>query len=43
LCHDKIQQGNDLLPDTGITEQPKIQQPKQEPSNEEQDTEGPLT
>jgi hypothetical protein len=39
---------DDLLPDTGITEQPEVQQPEQEqeqeePSNEGQETAGPLT
>jgi hypothetical protein len=32
----------DIIPDTGIAEQPEIQQP-QEPTNEGQDTAGPLT
>jgi hypothetical protein len=34
---------NDIIPDTGITEQPETQQPEEEPSYEGQDTAGPLT
>ena len=33
----------DLLPDTGITEQPDVQQPEEEPPNEGQGPAGPLT
>jgi hypothetical protein len=35
--------GKDLLPDTGITEQPDVQQPEEEPSNEGEGPAGPLT
>jgi hypothetical protein len=34
---------DDLLPDTGITEQPEVQQPEQEPSSEGEGPAGPLT
>jgi hypothetical protein len=33
----------DLLPDTGITEQPDVQQPEEERSNEGEGPAGPLT
>jgi hypothetical protein len=33
---------NDIIPDTGIAEQPETQQPEEEPSNEGQEIAGPL-